>query len=140
MLSFADFGSALAASRNYVMMHYASLPERLQPHILRAVNDMAPVPSIVRSMEVLYAVTQEEGAAPGDLDGPTGLLNTLGAICDFVIMHNFDGKRDRAAEIQLYCKFHLGEARANAKAPTPVEIEQDLLPVDPVVTPGQPEE
>lgn len=127
MLIFDNPAAAANALSDYVVVHYSSIPERLQPLALAASRERSPVVAIVRGMELLYAVTREEGWA-GEAEIT---YNTLGALANQVSENDFWAKGARALELQRLVKHELGELPEGATVPEPPAVDGEYAPAAP---------
>lgn len=121
MLTFDNPVATANALSDYVTVHYSSIPERLQPLALAAVRERSPAVSIVKGMELCYAILCEEGEGPNrELT-----LQTLGALAFRVSEDDFFNKTERALSIQRVVKYELGELAANATPPEWPEVDPE---------------
>ena len=115
---------------NYVMRNFTSFPEHLQTSALSINTERSPVVTIVRGMELLYAVSRDE-SFEGDEEP---LYETLGAVAYHVMENDFWAKASRASDMYKIARFKLGEL---TKEPTYPDIDPEFTPPAPE-TPASP--
>jgi hypothetical protein len=127
METFTSPAALKQAITTYLILHAQELPEPPRGFLAAAQAQPSPVPTIVETMEALYAFKSDLNDAARTI---------CGQCADMVFQSSWFGKGERAYQIFKVMRRELGETQGPSASSDP-EPDPTYLPAAPMVIPGE---